>query len=248
MVQVTLIGEICEDLFIYGKVERICPEAPVPIFKPQSEQTNLGMVGNVLNNVNFFLPNASVSLYTQAKLIRKTRIVDIKSNQMIVRIDYGENEPCDSIKIDDNFIQRLRMSDIVIVSDYNKGFLSSEDLIKIANESKLSILDSKRKLSDEITKKFTFVKLNELEFKNNENLSNFDNIIITLGPNGAMFRKKNYPTSVVKETIDVCGAGDTFVSGFITKYYSTNNIDESINFANLNCVKVVSKKGVNIPD
>jgi bifunctional ADP-heptose synthase (sugar kinase/adenylyltransferase) len=248
MIKITLIGEICEDFFTYGIIDRICPEAPVPIFKPKYTKNNLGMIGNVMNNIKYFLPNSESFLYSQKTRITKTRMVDIKSNQMIIRIDEGEDKLCDKLIFDNDLEKNIISSDIVIVSDYNKGFLSDLDLIKIGSVSKLSILDSKRKLSDEITKKFSFVKLNEFEYNNNKDLKNIENILITLGSKGVKFQNKMYPTKKIKETIDVCGAGDTFVSGFISKYYSTKNISESIKFANKNCSKVVSKKGVNIPN
>jgi bifunctional ADP-heptose synthase (sugar kinase/adenylyltransferase) len=37
------IGDSCTDVFIYGRCERICPEAPVPVFIPVKEKTNGGM-------------------------------------------------------------------------------------------------------------------------------------------------------------------------------------------------------------
>ena len=48
---VLVIGDSCEDVFIYGDIERISPEAPVPVFKPTHEETNGGMARNVANNV-----------------------------------------------------------------------------------------------------------------------------------------------------------------------------------------------------
>ena len=46
-----VIGDSCIDVFRYGKVDRLAPEAPVPIIIPEKEITNPGMAGNVVRNV-----------------------------------------------------------------------------------------------------------------------------------------------------------------------------------------------------
>jgi sugar/nucleoside kinase (ribokinase family) len=140
----------------------------------------------------------------------------------------------------------LGEADIVIVSDYNKGFLGDADLKEIARKSKLSILDSKRKLTNDIIKDFTFVKLNESENKNNPNLTT-DNIIVTLGKKGALYNGILYESPNPQDTIDVSGAGDTFTAAFIVKFYETLEESYSIRFANEKASEVVSKRGVVTP-
>ena len=45
------IGDSCTDVFVYGRCDRICPEAPVPVFTPVKTKTNGGMAANVQSNV-----------------------------------------------------------------------------------------------------------------------------------------------------------------------------------------------------
>ena len=71
-------------MFIYGKCERICPEAPVPVFVPVNEITNGGMAKNVQANVEALGVECDVITHTNE--IRKTRYVDIKTNQMLLRV------------------------------------------------------------------------------------------------------------------------------------------------------------------
>ena len=248
MVKLTLIGEICQDIFIYGTIDRLCPEAPVPIFKPDFETQNLGMAGNVYQNLKSLDPNLDIKMYHQNNTLTKTRLVDKKSNQMIVRIDNGENSKIDKIKLNSELIKTIQESDIVIVSDYDKGFLSLNDLVLIGKNSKLSILDSKKTLNQKVVNSFTFVKLNQKESLNNKKIIKSENLIITLGEKGAKYKDKIFESPSPKETIDVSGAGDTFVASFILKYSQTNDINESINFANQMSSIVVSKRGVSIPD
>lgn len=245
---VTVIGELCHDIFVYGDAKRLSPEAPVPVLTHTHVETNLGMAGNVKQNLISLDSTSRILLFHQETEIKKTRYVDDKSNHMFLRVDEGE-ENVDSFNLNISKMNSIKNSDIVIVSDYNKGFLNDETLIEIGKNSKLSIIDTKKKLTKEIIDSFSFIKLNEHEYKTNESISNEykDKFIITLGMKGAKHNDIEYPSPSPKQTMDVSGAGDTFTASFILKYYQTKNIDESIIFANLMSSIVVSKRGVTTP-
>ena len=245
-IKVLIIGETCVDKFIYCNVNRLSPEAPVPILNPLYTTHNAGMASNTAANVKALCPNSSISyLFTQHGDITKTRYIEEKSNHMFLRVDKGE----DSIK---SFKWSLAVdvmlgeADITIVSDYNKGFLNDLDLREIASKSKLSILDSKRKLTNDIIKDFTFVKLNELERINNSDLTT-RNIITTLGKKGAYYDGELFESPNPQDTIDVSGAGDTFTAAFIIKFYQSLEESVAIEFANEKSSEVVSKRGVVVP-
>ena len=125
--------------------------------------------------------------------------------------------------------------------------LSNSDLKEIARKSTLSILDSKRKLTNDIIENFTFVKLNESERLNNLNLTT-DNIITTLGKKGAEYKNILFESPNPQDTIDVSGAGDTFTAAFIIKYYQLKNEEAAIKFANRKSSEVVSQRGVVTPE
>lgn len=241
MVRALVIGETCIDKFIYCEALRFSPEAPVPVLTQLEVVENPGMSGNVVRNLQS-ISQIQIKHIHQNQLITKTRFVEKKSNHMFIRFDEGENNI-------DKFLNNIDFSiyDFVIVSDYDKGFLSNDDLINISKSCKLSILDSKRKLSPDIIKNFTFIKLNEKELLNNIEFQSFDNIITTLGSAGSMYGGKVYESPNPQETIDVSGAGDTFTSSFILKYHETKDIEQSIIFANKMSSIVVSKRGVSTP-
>lgn len=241
MVRALVIGETCIDKFIYCEALRFSPEAPVPVLTQLEVVENPGMSGNVVRNLQS-ISQIQIKHIHQNQLITKTRFVEKKSNHMFIRFDEGENNI-------DKFLNNIDFSiyDFVIVSDYDKGFLSNDDLINISKSCKLSILDSKRKLSPDIIKNFTFIKLNEKELQNNIEFQSFDNIITTLGSAGSMYGGKIYESPNPQETIDVSGAGDTFTSSFILKYHETKDIEQSIIFANKMSSIVVSKRGVSTP-
>ena len=50
MKRVLVIGDNCTDVFVYGKVNRLCPDVPAPVFSPTKTITDSGMAGNVVRN------------------------------------------------------------------------------------------------------------------------------------------------------------------------------------------------------
>lgn len=246
---ITVIGEICEDVFIYGESNRLSPEAPVPVFKPIKTQRNSGMSGNVINNLLSIDKSLNIHCINQPELITKTRFVDNKSNHMFLRVDEGENNITKIKLYDNNIIDKIKESDAVIVSDYSKGFLSYDALYDISTLSKVSVIDSKSILSVIYHKYFDFIKLNEEEFNRNKAFVEKyeDKILVTLGQKGAMYMGEIFESPNPRETIDVSGAGDTFTAAFTLNYLKTNNIKESIIFANKMASIVVSKRGVTTP-
>jgi bifunctional ADP-heptose synthase (sugar kinase/adenylyltransferase) len=245
---ITVIGELCRDVFKYGNVTRLCPEAPVPVLTDVYKELNWGMAGNVQENLLAHNPELNINLIHQKNTIKKIRYLDDKTNHMFLRVDEGENE-IDKLVLTPEKVGEISESDLVIVSDYNKGFLDEEILIRIGKLSKLSIIDTKKTISKDLIDSFSFIKLNEHEYERNKNISdkNKDKFIITLGMNGAKHNDIIFPSPSPKQTIDVSGAGDTFTAFFSLKYFETKNISESITFANQMASIVVSKRGVTTP-
>jgi bifunctional ADP-heptose synthase (sugar kinase/adenylyltransferase) len=246
MTKILVIGEMCTDVFVYCDTKRLSPEAPVPVLTPHEVKKNDGMAGNVVQNISAISTNSVVYKLVQPQQITKTRYIDKKTNHMFIRVDDGEDKVN---RFEMTYVdkERIREMDIVIVSDYDKGFLDLALLKEIGELSKLSILDSKRKLTEEVINSFTFVKLNKSEASNNKHLAELSNVIITLGDEGCSFSGITYPSPKPQETIDVSGAGDTFTASFILKYYETKDIELSLKYANEMSSVVVSKRGVATP-
>lgn len=219
--KVLLLGDNCLDIYRYGTVDRISPEAPVPIFKLSYEEQKPGMAANVRSNLEAF--GVEVKAYLGPKS-EKTRLIDIKSRQHIVRIDNDIiSEPIHVESVED-----LQIYDAVVISDYNKGWISYKTVKDIAATYLGPIfVDSKKPDLEQF--KGCFVKVNEKEHK--ESISKAEHMIITLGSEGAMYKGKMYPTDKV-EVVDVCGAGDTFLAALVFQYLNTKNIESAIYFAN----------------
>jgi len=242
--KILVIGESCRDIFNYGKCERLCPDAPVPVFKPTHTEENEGMAMNVKNNLEAM--GIEVDLHTNDnwRELTKTRFVEFKTNHMFLRIDEGEGYYGQSHV--QTIALNYRFYDAVIISDYNKGFLTEKDIQFIATQGHpLTFLDTKKSIGS-WCKDVKFININNDEFKRaKRNLRRevADKIIVTLGPDGALHKGKIFPVPKV-EIKDSSGAGDTFIAALAVKYVQTGDIDQAIRAANLAATKVVQKKGV----
>lgn len=244
-----VIGEKCKDVFIYGSSTRLSPEAPVPIFQPLRTVENEGMAQNVYNNLfSLIEKKASVVGHFSSEGIRKTRLVDDKSNHYFIRID--ENDIVDPIAINEYLIRIIKNADCILISDYNKGFLALSDIWKICQEKKkgaVIFLDSKKELTGGVMDVVDFIKLNEYEYKNNRFQAQMfkEKIIITLGAKGARYNDQDFP-GIKKITNDVSGAGDTFLAALAFYYMERKDIKYAIEKANKAASEVVSERGVSV--
>ena len=244
--KIVIIGETCVDKFVYCDINRLSPEAPVPVLQPINTEVNAGMSGNTMANIKALAPTSEVLHFSNLSQVTKTRYVEKKTNHMFLRVDEGDDK-IENFKWSEDYKHFIKDADLVIVSDYNKGYLSNHDLKLISSFSKLSILDSKRKLDSHIIDSFTFVKLNEEEYLNNKELD-ASKIIVTLGSKGCMYNGKTYASPKPQETIDVSGAGDTFTAAFALSYTTAKSVPNAIKFANKISAEVVSKRGVQTPN
>lgn len=152
--RILVIGDLMLDEFVWGKVGRISPEAPVPVVEVTGESFYPGGAANVARNLREFISGVSVigmigadrggrqlrELLAEQKIdmadavedasfptIVKTRI--IARNQQIVRVDREQLRsptPAHVSIIVRNVRQRLAKTDAIIFEDYGKGFLGAE--------------------------------------------------------------------------------------------------------------------------
>ena len=244
--KILVFGESCKDVFHYGDCSRLCPDAPVPVFKLINTVETWGMAKNVERNLVSL--GARVDLITNStnESITKTRYMDNRTNHMFLRVDENDNS-YGSLTVEQLQAINFEDYDAVIVSDYNKGYMSEEVLQAISGMHHTTFIDTKRLLSD-WAEGFSFIKLNHKEYENNRD--NFTDtlkqkVILTKGQYGSEFQNNIYSVPTV-EVKDTSGAGDTFVSGLCFEYVRTKDIVDAIKFANQCATKVVQKRGVSI--
>lgn len=151
--KILVIGDLMLDRYIYGEVNRISPEAPVPIILIKEKTTTLGGAGNVVRNLISLGAEVSVCgligydtdgenvyqllkdlkvdvsgiIWDHRKTTKKTRIIG--NHQHMIRLD-NEADPDQQITQSAfiNLIKNIRSKpkdvDGVIISDYNKGMIS----------------------------------------------------------------------------------------------------------------------------
>ena len=151
---VLVLGDVMLDAYVYGHVERVSPEAPIPVLRIDNRREMLGGAGNVARNVAALGARviligvagddeAGRSIATQlaeadggrisGRLVidsdrpttRKTRFVS--GAQQLLRVDEEIARPIGGATAETvlaRFQEALAQSDIVILSDYSKGVLS----------------------------------------------------------------------------------------------------------------------------
>jgi len=245
---VLVIGDTCYDEFIYGTIPRIAPEAPVPVFNPIDKTTNPGMAGNVTENLQAL--NIQTHFISNPEPIPiKTRYVDERSGQILLRVDVNDKVERINKNILNQFINNKYKDitlDAIIISDYDKGFLEEEDIDFICKNNSNVFIDTKKILGG-WCKYASFIKINHVEYQRTEytiqELGIEDKMIITLSSKGCQHKGKIYPVEKV-QIRDVSGAGDTFLSGLVAEYVLTKDIEKSIIFAQECATIVVQKPGV----
>jgi len=230
--KILLIGDSCIDEYHYGSTDRISPEAPVPVFQNKNTKTNPGMAANVNENLLAF--GCNVDFITNKEKIVKSRYIDYRSGQHLIRVDKEQTvAPCHTEFVNLSY-------DAIVISDYNKGFVTEELIINLRNKFKGPIfVDTKKLYLDKF--EGCILKINSLEYSRAKTFC--EDLIVTKGKEGATYKGNTYNAPVV-EVHDVCGAGDTFLSVLAYSYLNCNNIEQAIMHANNAAALSVQHSGV----
>jgi D-glycero-beta-D-manno-heptose-7-phosphate kinase len=238
--KILLLGDSCYDYYHYGVVNRISPEAPIPIFDHQYTEKKLGMMSNVLQN---FRALGLEPDYQTHFFENKNRYIDFKSKQQLLRVDQ---------KIDEDGIECVILEaidygeyDAIVISDYNKGFIDYEHICEIRRQFEGPVfIDTKKKDLGKIGD--CIVKINQYEYKNLVSYPNPDNLIVTLGGENVKWGNRLYfPPKV--DAYDVCGAGDTFLAALTFELLRKKDMEAAILFAMKAASITVQKIGVYAP-
>jgi D-beta-D-heptose 7-phosphate kinase/D-beta-D-heptose 1-phosphate adenosyltransferase len=241
MSKVLVIGESCTDIFVYCDAIRLAPDLPVPVLQIVKSSRNPGMAANVFRNISAHVEGVDLLTNPNYEEVTKTRYMHELSNHMFIRVDSEHAfEALDIKKIKLDY-------EIIVVSDYNKGFLSKEVIQNICERHNRVFLDTKKILGP-WAEKAAFIKINDYEYRNSEaELTDAlkEKIIHTMGAKGCEYQGEVFPVEP-REVRDTSGAGDSFMAGLVVKYLETNDIRTSIEYANEMASEVVQHRGVGI--
>lgn len=292
--KILVIGDIILDTYLWCSVDRISPEAPVPIAKLTEVKHILGGAANVANNlaaygiqarllggigtdhagdrVQKMLKQKGIDaigvLKTKKPTILKNRIM--ANNQQLLRLDQEDTSAISS-ETEKQALSTLSASlegvDAVILSDYQKGFITekiAQYAIQKCNLRRIPILVDPKPKNIHKFKYATLVKPNkqaaEQIAKQNftKNYSNVGkigssiqeelhaNLIITLGADGmAIFngKKKGIIKTAAKEVYDVSGAGDTTIATLAASLSAGATLEQAAIISNFAAGIVVGKLG-----
>jgi D-glycero-beta-D-manno-heptose-7-phosphate kinase len=147
--RILVVGDVIMDEFLWGRVERISPEAPVPVVQVEKESLVLGGAGNVVNNIislggqallcgvigndamgrelihmlqKMNSPTHGLVIENRRPTTIKTRVV--AHSQQVVRVDREDSEPVSEASIEriiNTVKEQIGSIDAIVVSDYGKG-------------------------------------------------------------------------------------------------------------------------------
>ena len=292
--KILVIGDLMIDHYLWGKCERISPEAPVQIVNIDKESSVLGGAGNVINNLRAlgsrvdvlsvvgddYVANELKALLENIKVQSNMLIIEqnrktskksrlIASQQQVLRYDNESIEDISSAS-EKEIINKLSANisnyDVVILSDYGKGVLTTkltQDIISISNKNNVKVfVDPKGKDYSKYKGAYTLtpnkkeaIEASNILINDNESLEKaikklkeeceLEVSLITLSESGIAIFDDNLrikPT-VAREVYDVTGAGDTVIASIAFAIANHMKIDDAIQFANLAAGVVVGKIG-----
>ena len=263
--RITVVGDVMLDRFVSGSVSRISPEAPVPILRRGQEINMPGGAANVARNlahlgVETILigvtgkdDHASMldAALQHEPAIRFQAIVDNRrativktrfsaSGQQILRVDDEDTSPL-SPQLEKKIIaatrKALRKSDLLVISDYNKGVISAttaREMIALARDAGVPVLADPKKMDASIYAGVTIITPNLGEAQQLFSTSatdidtitplaedackkhGIDSILVTLGAEGMLLAGRDlFPCHIrshAQSVYDVSGAGDTVIA------------------------------------
>lgn len=294
--RVLVLGDAMLDEYLLGECSRISPEAPVPVLKVHSSRRVLGGAANTAANIVSLGGHATlISLVGTDQggdtlrqcaaaagidllavdhglaTLRKTRVVG--QQQQIVRLDYEEIPP-PAPAIESQVLGLLDAcashADIVVISDYAKGFLSAslgQAIIERAHRAGLPVIVDPRPQNRECYIGCDYMTPNWKECRALLHLPDVapseqtigdtaralatelrTNVVLTLGSHGISFCGRDLveqfalPT-VAREVFDVSGAGDTVVAALSLALAAGADHASAVSIANRAASVVVGKFG-----
>jgi rfaE bifunctional protein kinase chain/domain len=282
---ILVIGDLMLDHYIFGSASRLSPEAPVPIVNVKNESKIIGGAANVASNLLDLGATVILAGITgndlsgdELRAILQTRNIGtelimkddsrsttvktrvIASNHQIVRIDQEDIHDI-SNAIEDAFytllLPHIRKSDIVILSDYNKGLLTqslSLKIIDVCNELQKKVIVDPKGLDYTKYKGSFIIKPNRKELAEAAKTDKIHSqgdlesaakvifgvtdtayLIVTLSENGIAIITPGHCKIIpvaANEVYDVTGAGDTVIATLAYCVGLGFSIEEACTIAN----------------
>lgn len=295
-VKILVVGDVMLDRYFIGDVERISPEAPVPVVKLKKTSLIAGGAANVAANIaglkgtpylvgitgddeeGNLLPWILEKTGVSAKYIFKikNRRTTVKTrvlahNQQIARIDQEETAPIsekEEEKIWRAIEEILNEIEIIVISDYQKGFLTKSLLARLIttgrSKGKKVLVDPKGRDYSKYTgasaltpNKFEVGEVSGINGGNSEELNEagkklkknlkLEALLITRGEEGMTLfetgKKPLHLNALARHVYDVTGAGDTVIAALAMALGAGAKLPLAAEIANISAGLVVEEVG-----
>lgn len=294
---ILVVGDIIYDKYLFGNATRLSPEAPVPVFKPSNEEFRLGGAANVFNNIISLGVNAQLcgiigndkeGNNTRRKLNKLNNLSDLiivsnerpttkktrllVDNHHLLRIDEETTLEIDEkteMKAFNTINDKIESYDLLVVSDYNKGFLKHSFIRKVIDlfvgRNKKIIVDPKSDfykyagaflIKPNLKELSIFVGDNDI-YNDHSSLirhsktvltkGDFNYIYVTMGEKGGVLIGRNGSDQIIPalggETVDITGAGDATLAAIAVAVAANAEIIKAVHFASCVAGISVSKAG-----
>ena len=163
MKKILIIGDSSRDVFVYCDALRLCPDVPVPVLNIKDQCENPGMAKNVQRNIQSLLGQCDILTNDNWFEITKTRYIHEDSNHMFFRVDTTQKVPHINISLIDYDYE------IIVISDYDKGFLTEDDIKTICSKHSNVFIDTKKILGPWASNA-AYIKINDFEYKNSKSI------------------------------------------------------------------------------
>jgi D-beta-D-heptose 7-phosphate kinase / D-beta-D-heptose 1-phosphate adenosyltransferase len=290
--KVLVVGDVMLDRYWQGDTSRISPEAPVPVVHIRDTFAAPGGAGNVALNLSKLGAQATllaaVGRDENAEVLRRsltdnqvmtqlfeldrpttTKLRLMSQHQQLIRIDFEDSSNPFSTQALPGFWEiftaQLAKADVLILSDYAKGFLSDpQPLIQAAHQQAVPVLVDPKTNDFSRYRQASIITPNLSEFEavvgecreDSELIERGQNLIaaldlsallITRGAKGMILLQReaapsHYP-AIVHEVYDVTGAGDTVISLLASAIAADVPLQQAVEIANIGAGLVVTKLG-----
>ena len=292
-----VLGDVILDKYYHSEVQRISPEAPVPIARFRSETFSLGGAANVARNLaNLGVRTTLVgrigsdhsgevlhdlcnqqgielkAIPSKNKTVTKIRV--LAKNQQLLRLDFEDELVHDDVS--ELIVHEIKSIDknidLILASDYGKGFFTEKVITALRGLNKYVSVDSKPQMFPNYAG-FSLLKPNfhqakeiakgmvsDVEFNNtDQDLAKMGKILykqlkspllITRSEMGATFCDKDsviHASADASDVVDVTGAGDTCLSIFSILDYLNIPKPEALEITNSMAKLTVSHLGTYAP-
>ncbi len=289
--KVMVIGDVMLDSYWSGNTQRISPEAPVPVVHVQDHYQRPGGAANVALNLAALGCNATLLGVIGNDSAGKTLVDDLSAKGVTTRLVVSDtdktitklrvmsrNQQLIRLDTEDGFNQFnhsalleaalacLPHTDVVIISDYNKGTLRPilRELLSTCKRQNVTVLVDPKGSDFSIYENATLLTPNMSEFEavagkpaSEDEFANraqqliqqhkFDSLLVTRSEKGmSLFQHQADVFSLpaqVREVFDVTGAGDTVIATLAAGIGAGYSLHDAVKLANLAAGIVVGKMG-----